>query len=492
VRATDRGLTLHNALTVAKRVAIVVCAALALALVSYVLVTGAQTGSKTRIAIALAFALGPVLLWAAIKRPILFPVCPYVMLIPFDNLLSLSRFGTLTKLLGILAGVAIFFWLVRSKAVTRPPASLSRWGLVFLWMVMSVFWAIDPQLSLARAGVFLELAILYAAFCCMRPKLADVKLLIAAIVAGAFIAAAYGSYLFYHSLNVIVERLFLSNGEDVIDPNHFAAALILPIAITTLAAIQQRRVLAKLALIGVDAVLLAGVYASGSRGGLLAIAVVFAYIFWMSRHRYQLAVVAALAVVASFFMPNPIWGRFAAALSTGGAGRTGIWRVGLDAFKQHWLLGVGLDNFPLAYDKSYLHVFLAHFAHWGRGPHNLIISTSVELGVIGLVLMLLAWSTQYLMLKDIRRDSAVYDLKIIAQASVLGLFTASMFLDVLYTKYTWLVFLVGALTYLLWKEEQKQRSIQLRAYATSEQDVDLVMPFPALETGGVRSEPLNA
>src|SRR5579872_4359503 len=72
---------------------------LLLAFVAYSLITGVEAGSKTRIAIALMLALSPVLLWVAISRPVLFPLSVYVMFVPFDNLLGISNFGTLTKLL---------------------------------------------------------------------------------------------------------------------------------------------------------------------------------------------------------------------------------------------------------------------------------------------------------------------------------------------------------------------------------------------------------
>ena len=37
----------------------------------------------------------------------------YVLLVPFDNLLNTGSFGTITKLLGMVAGAFLLLWVVR-------------------------------------------------------------------------------------------------------------------------------------------------------------------------------------------------------------------------------------------------------------------------------------------------------------------------------------------------------------------------------------------
>src|SRR5579872_5546014 len=409
----------------------------ALAAIAYFLLVGQTRDSKVMIAFAAVLAIAPVAIYAALKKPMVFPFCLFIILVPFDELLGLSRFGTLTRLFAVLSGVAIAFWLVRNRRLNRPPKSLGWWAALLLWMSLTIFWALDPNLALGRIVTLAQLFVLYAAVCCMEITVNEYKLILASIAASGTAAAVYGAYFFHANLGTIMKRLALANAEgDVIDPNHFAAALILPIAVVTVAALSTRSLLLKLALVVVDIVLFIGVYESGSRGSVVAVGIVFVFLFLTMRARWQLALVGIVAAISSLLLPTSIWQRFSLAIESGGAGRTAIWHVGVTAFRHFWLAGAGVGNFPLAYDTAYLQVF-SNYAHWTRGSHNLLVGSSVELGTVGLVLMLVAWAAQFLMLNEIRRDSPMYNYRIMAQAAILGLFSASMFLDIMYTKYTW-------------------------------------------------------
>jgi len=434
----------------------VIAGLLALVGASYFLIAGQANGSKTITALSLGIAVAPLAIYGALRKPLLFPLCLFVFFIPFDELLILPGFGTLTRLLAVLSGAAIAFWLIRTKRVTQPPKSLFFWLLLFVWMLLTIFWAIDPSLAVSRVATFIQLFLLYAVVCLVPATLADLKAVVTASVIGGSIGAGYGAYYLHENFNKIM-RVLLTNGQNVMDPNHFGAALILPVAIVTVFALSSRSMFVKVLFIALDVILFAGIYASGSRGSFVAVAVVFLYLFWASRQRLQLALVAAFGIAASFFTPTSIWFRFQHALSSGGAGREDIWHVGYAAFKQYWFLGAGLENFTLAYDRAYLQAFQQFPEGWSRAAHSLIFQYGVELGIVGLILMLAAWLVQYSILNRIGRDSNLYIYRMMAQSSLLGLFSAAMFLDVMYRKYTWLTFMVGALVYAAWKDEQHRK-----------------------------------
>jgi len=71
-----------------------------------------------------------------------------------------------------------------------------------------------------------------------------------------------------------------------------------------------------------------------------------------------------------------------------GEGRVDIWRVGLQALQRYWLIGAGLSNFPFAYNEYA--GFAVTYQGYSRGSHNIFLGTWVELGIIGLALMLVA------------------------------------------------------------------------------------------------------
>ncbi len=56
--------------------------------------------------------------------------------------------------------------------------------------------------------------------------------------------------------------------------------------------------------------------------------------------------------------------RFADAEHTGAAGRFGIWKVGMEAFKQHWLLGAGIGNYRAVYNSVFIQVYQAYSGGW--------------------------------------------------------------------------------------------------------------------------------
>jgi len=87
---------------------------------------------------------------------------------------------------------------------------------------------------------------------------------------------------------------------------------------------------------------------------------------------------------------NLITDRVATAGASGGAGRTDIWSVGLVIFETSPLIGVGYANFPVAYTPQLVMEAGVGFSQGAyRDPHNLLISTSAELGLVGLVLLAL-------------------------------------------------------------------------------------------------------
>jgi O-antigen ligase len=77
-----------------------------------------------------------------------------------------------------------------------------------------------------------------------------------------------------------------------------------------------------------------------------------------------------------------------------------------------------------------------------RGSHNLIEEAAIELGILGVILVLAAWVVQFRVLRHIGKRHPMYELRIALEGAVLALFVASMFTDILYRKYTWLAFAV--------------------------------------------------
>jgi O-antigen ligase len=414
------------------------------------LAVSALAGTKTGFTVAVAAIAGPIAIYLAIVAPLVMPFGLYVGLIPFDNLLSLSAFGTLTKVLGIASGAALIFYLVRTRRALRPTPSLFFWAALYLWAAATAFWAYDQQLVFEQLLTSIQLVVLYAAISIFPADRGALRWTAFAIVAGGLAAAAYGAYLFHNGVDIYYgARLRITTDTGAIDPNHFAAAMLLPIALCLTLLLHTRKLLIGVGCFAALGLLLVGVTLSASRGAVLALGFMLVYFLLRSRARLRLAVIsgALLIAAAAFSSQTDLWNRFGLAMSTGGNGRTSIWLVGLQALKQHWLVGAGYGNFPIAYDRVFLQTphQLWDQANWHRAAHDLVIGTSVELGVVGLALLIAAWVAQFFMLRDVAPSEPEYPLRVAAEASVLGIFIAALFLDVMNFKYVWLAFMFVAI-----------------------------------------------
>jgi exopolysaccharide production protein ExoQ len=410
----------------------------------------ALSGTKTGVALALMAVLGPVALYYALVAPIIFPFSLFVLLIPFDNLLQLPAFGTLTKLFAAVSAAAIIVWLLRTRKYVIPSRPLLFWGAYACFQILSISWALDSQLTAQRLLTPIELFALYAAISFLPIDAKMMRVVIGASIAGAAIAGAYGYHVFHSGNNIAGGgRLFLANDQTLIDPNHFAAALISPFGLGLTAFVSTRsNIVRVLSIMAIGAMAL-GFAVASSRGALIGMAIMFVYMVCRSPKRLLLGGMGVAGMACGLAVYGRVLQRFANAASTGGAGRSGIWHVGFAAFKDHWLNGAGYGNFPVAYDQAFLRVSESYYTQWHRDPHNIIIGTSVEVGIIGLGLMLMGWFVQFRALRFIGPDHRLFQLRIAIEGSILGLFVSGMFLDIMTQKYLWIIFIISTLVHNL-------------------------------------------
>jgi len=403
-------------------------------------------GSPTRIAVAIALSLAGPALWLAWTRPVIFPFCAYAAVVPFNDLLFVGHTGTLTFLLGAFTAVTFVIAFLRQRRIGRPGTALIAWWVVAALSVLSGLWALEPIAWAPLSTTFVQLVATYTVIAFYPFTRSDLRWLFGALIAGAASAGAYGSYLFAHAMFITSDqRLYIISGDVKADPNHFATAMLMPLTLAVVIGAASKNWWLKLIAAAAIAAMAGGIVVSSSRGALSAVIVAVIYILIRLRQRAQVLAFAAIGMVVALpFWPELI-GRISIALSSGGAGRTDIWRAGVEAFKSHWLFGVGLGGFPAAFDRAYLTVhFPHHFGTWHKAAHNLILEYGVELGVIGALAVLCAWWYTFRSTATIAADDPLYPVKIGVESGVIALFIASLFLDITFSKYTWLAFTVVA------------------------------------------------
>ena len=154
------------------------------------------------------------------------------------------------------------------------------------------------------------------------------------------------------------------------------------------------------------------------------------------------------------------------AISSGGAGRTDIWTVALKIYSSAPVAGVGFANFPVSYTAEVIRaagVTSRSGQVVGRGPHNLVVGTVVELGPIGLMLLALFLGPLVLR-RGWGPDAAV------VQAALASLLATALFLDILSNrKQVWLVIGIAAgLAYLARRNPDGALGTRVRAASPRE------------------------
>jgi O-antigen ligase len=357
---------------------------------------GLLAGIDPLLAIAAALSLGLFLLMLSdlYVGLVLFTVLSFVAQVPSVGGPALS----VAKVAGLLLAISWLATLATKRDTTSDFASahpaLTYALILFLsWVALSPLWAEDPSLAVHEFSRLALNAILFLIiFTAVRtPK--QVIVFVGAFVAGACVDALYG-LLFAGPSPGAVERL----SSTLADPNELAAILVAALVLSLgLAAALKRLPLARPAALGAAALCAGGIFLTGSRGGLIALAVALAaFIVVGAQWRGRLVVVALIVAVAGIGYYTQVASpdlRAHVSEVGSGAGRLDLWQIGWRMVEQNPVQGVGAGNFPV----SSVHYLLQPGAinHGDliigtpRVAHNTFLQLWAEIGIVGLLLFLL-------------------------------------------------------------------------------------------------------
>ena len=407
---------------------------------------------------AAGLVAGIVAIWVSFRWPLL-PLFAYAALIPIEEVLVLGDLGTLSRLASILFILAYGLPRIRHLHIEAMP--IAAWGYVG-WSVLSFGWAIDRGETLTQIPILLSLfitSVLIAVVVAERPWIVRPLLWAYSLSAGVTALIGIAKYLSGSAPVGTNDRVAAIAGQSVA---YYAAYLLPALIFCIFELVQYRRVIIAGAIALASAV---GILISGTRSAWVAAAlVIVGFVLPQLRPGRRIAAVAIVLGLGVLALQLPgisavVIERADIALSSGGAGRTDIWTVGLAIYEGAPLTGVGLANFPVAYTpelvrQSNVGVYSA-VNPANRAPHNIVIGTLGELGPIGFFLLLL-----FVLPMIFRRgwgpDAAV------VQAGVASLMITALFLDLLNRKQLWLFFgLACGLAYL--RNRQREGRLTLAA-----------------------------
>jgi O-antigen ligase len=444
----------------ALRIALSAGAAAILIVIALIVAGAGRTGRDVEAA-GIAIAGFGVLL--SLRWPLL-PLFALAVLIPFEQAVVVGDLGTLSRYGELLFVVS--YGIPRLGRLSVRAMPVPAFGFI-LWAVFSVTWAIDPAQTWAAIPalvLLLLVAVLVASAVVEDPSIIRPVMWSYSLAAGA--TAMLGIATFVSSGGGSPDgRIAGLAGQN---PAYFAAVL-LPAIVFTLGELLHGRWLVTSAAIALAGTI--GVAISGTRGAWLSVAVVVV-VFLLPRLD-PLRRVAAVGVVAALLLitlqipgiATIVNERTDTALSSGGAGRTDIWTVGLSIIASAPVTGVGLANFAIANTPELLRSSSVQTtdpdALANLEAHNLVVSTLGELGFVGIVLL-----GVFLVPLVVRRGWGP-DADFV-QAALASLVIIALFQDMLARKEFWLLIgMAAGLAYL----KKKAPSGARRARAPSMAEV---------------------
>jgi O-antigen ligase len=352
-----------------------------------------------------------------------------------------------------LAGAVLVLVLLKDLALLRllreQPALACAAIFLVAWAGASVLWAEDP--AVAAGGAFrlaLGVVFLFVVYAAIRER-QHVRWLVYAFVTGAVVVVLMGVAGF-----APVEGGGRFGGA-VGNPNELASSLVPALALGGFALMSGRSRNARI-LLGVS--LAATTYAlllTGSRGGLVALAVslvvaVVAGGVFRPRIFAVLFVVVGIGITYYGFIAPPVSkDRLAEFTAEGGTGRIDLWTVSALVAADRPALGVGAGNFPVVesrYAAETVNLPAVRFiVDTPKVAHSTYLGLQAELGVVGLgAFLLIVVLALVSATRAIRTASAAGDreLEYFARGvlvALVGLLVAAAFGSLEYHKQLWLL-----------------------------------------------------
>jgi O-antigen ligase len=324
-------------------------------------------------------------------------LCAFVILLPWgEDFLMLNGLVLATWIGMLLFGIAAIRILVTRQ--TRRPSLLHYWMLALVgWIVLSILWTADRDVTLMRIGTHLQLLVLVWLVWELVSSQELVEGLLQSYVIGCLVASVMTLYNFVTGQTAAqlaaaqgIERWETSRySVSGVNENDLGVILALCVPIIFYLLVSQKSPVIKLIcwlqlLAGFTAIFL-----TASRGalaaavlGLAMFPLIVSRLPWRQK-LFSLAAFLGLIACGIYLVPQSSWDRIAEVKSELAGGtlthRTLLWAAGLSVFRDHPFLGVGAGAYGLS---------ILRMVDMPLVAHNTFLSILVELGVGGALLLL--------------------------------------------------------------------------------------------------------
>jgi O-antigen ligase len=323
--------------------------------------------------------------------------------------------------------------------LTARPREVNLLLLLFVIGVISIPQATSPGEAWKTLNeVLLKTTIVFIVMVnAMRTERRLTGFILLSLAAGVFMSVAaitgYAAGRFGERATVATQSMFG-------DPNSFALYLVTMIPLAIVLLFRTPNIVKKALYASGALIMIAGVFATLSRGGFLGLVAIGAVLVWKLGRRNRLAGAALLvtAVVATMLFAPGGYGARVASIFDPSLDPVGSATARQDTLTRSiWvalgspLLGVGLGNYSIVGIR-------------GAVNHNAFAQVATEMGLVALVIYILFMIMSLKRLRQIEREtskerhhSRFYYLSVGLQASVVGYMVSSFFLSVAYEWYVY-------------------------------------------------------
>lgn len=356
----------------------------------------------------------------------------YFLLAPLEDLLT-GSIGTAGKYLAI---IILFFGLWENHWKFKyTPTAINRCILALMLLsVIGCFWAINVTVAVEREITYLLLPGIALFIGSLKFNKKEYLLIINAAVLGGLVTVTYLFFSGAFNLSTYYRLTLTENN----DPNNFAALLIVPFALCFYSISEERKAVS----IGkkiLAVLILTVILFTGSRGGLLALAIMAATYLWLNKAYkklgYYIAAIIAILVFIYFILPvlpQDITSRYLDLqsviddMTSNKSQRGAIWQHAIqDIIPSMPLWGLGTGCAPLRMGTFYGAI---------KGVHNTYLNIVIEYGIFGFPIFVI-------MLFSLLKKEIVTH-RFIEASLLVGIFVVIFFLDSYAKKYFWNVIIL--------------------------------------------------
>ena len=407
-------------------------ALLAIAVVAVALAAVAYGVATDRLTLVAGGAIGIAVVAVGSRAPVGL-LLVYVALMPWENAGPAGGAGTVVRLIGLAFGGA--YLIHRGTSLRLDTVGPWLWGFV-AWACASLLWTEQPATVADEAFTLVQLfvvTILVADLMADRPEVAGPVMW--TYVASATVTSFIGLYMY------AVNNASLPDGRAEAFIGQSApqfATILLPAAVMlTWRSLHRPALWAMAGAIVVNLAIVLSATRSAWIG--IAVAILLGILPRLETGR-RLVLIAAAAVVGLAMLFTPGVGdllteRLNTAIESGGTGRTAIWAVGLNVVPEHPMIGIGYGDFPSVINPENVRATIlpvqTDVLDFPIGPHNIVVGTLVELGIVGLILL-------FGVARSLFRGRAHAEAAVLARAVMIGFAIQSLFLGIANLKQVWL------------------------------------------------------